>query len=424
MSKFFDVPVRRAKMATMVLGANGYNADANSRVDLTAWDGWRSPTTGKKPMLLTLEFKFTGDFTTANGDAALRSLFLMYMLDIVSMKGPGGIEIIRGAKGWHRYLYNYLNKGEIRGFRPRNIAANGSGTLGHNTRTVSMYLDFVEHKARNPYFRCWPLECFTSKSGGAELTLFQKSAAQLLFTGGAAVHLGVPTGTLEIWAHIWDVPATQVIIPAIVLESSQTGDARVNPTPGAGAYLRLMMANSPNGGDNGQAADVDDLSAYTTLNSFGYQNRYVVQGDEGLDLYMQRISEAITDEQHSQLDDPTGNKAEYMLLNPVENFDGHVRAIPFVTPRNGEDITEAPIFTDDPKLTANGNSRAGLPVSITWLTQTVQPRTNAQLQAIINSMTSLRGTKITAQARPFTQGGRAIYAGADPSRVPLMIDAT
>jgi hypothetical protein len=419
MSKFFDVPVRRAKMATLVLGANGYNADANSRVDMTAWDGWRSPVAGKKPMLLALEFKLVGDFTTANGDAALASLYLQYMLDIVSLKGPGGIEIIRGAKGWHRWLYNYMKKGEIRGVRPRNIAANSSGALGHNARTVTMYVDFVEHKARNPYFRCWPAECFTSKSGGAELTLFQKSTAQSLFTGGSLVHLGLPTVTVEIWAHLWDIDARRMIIPAVILEASQPGDARLNPTPGLGAYLRIMMANSPAPADNTNAADIDDLSSYSVLNSFGYQNRYLIQGDEGLDLYMQKVSDEITEEQHSQLDDPTQNKAEYMLFNPSENRRGNVPAIPFVYPRNGQDITDAPIFTDDPKLTANGNSRAGLPASITWLTETIVPRTNAMLKSILSSMTTLRGTSITATPR-VPQG----YAGADSSRVPLVVDAS
>jgi hypothetical protein len=423
MSKFFDVPVRRAKMATLAIGT-GLNADANTRVDMQSWDGWRSPQPGKKGMLLAFELKFTGDFTTANGDAALRSLFLQYMLDVATLKGPGGIEIMRGSKGWHRYLYAYLNKGEIRGLRPRNIAANASGALGHNTRTVTMYIDFVEHRARNPYFRCWPVECFASKSGGAEFVIYQKSAAQALFTGGSTVHLGVPTGTLEIWAHIWDVDAKRVMIPAIVLESSQAGDTRLNPTPGAGAYLRLMMAASPNVADN-DGTYADDLSAYATLNSFGYQNRYLVQNDEGLDLYMQKVSEEVSEEQHSQLDDPTQNKAEYMLFNPSENFDGHVRAIPFVYLKNGQDITDAPIFTDDPKLRANGDSRTGLPASVTWLTQTLQRRTADMLRAIVSSMTSVRGTTISAASvTPLVDGrGVPVYRGADQQLVPVQIDA-
>jgi hypothetical protein len=145
------------------------------------------------------------------------------MLDIVTLKGPGGIEIIRGAKGWHRWLYNYLNKGEIRGVRPRNIAANASGALGHNTRTVTMY---STSSSTAPATR-------TSVAGRSSASRRSRAAPSSRSSrsrrrrrsspAAATVHLGVPTGTLEIWAHIWDVDAKRVIIPAIVLESVAGG---------------------------------------------------------------------------------------------------------------------------------------------------------------------------------------------------------
>jgi hypothetical protein len=72
MSKFFDVPVRRAKMATLVLGA-GLNADANSARRHDRLGRLAQPDAGQKADAARLEFKFTGDFTTANGDAALRA---------------------------------------------------------------------------------------------------------------------------------------------------------------------------------------------------------------------------------------------------------------------------------------------------------------------------------------------------------------
>jgi hypothetical protein len=88
-----------------------------------------------------------------------------------------------------------------------------------------------------------------------------------------------------------------------------------------------------------------------------------------------------------------------MLFNPSENFDGHVRAIPFVYPRNGQDITDAPIFTDDPKLTANGNSRTGSARVDHVAHADAAAAHQRDMLRRSSRMTSLRGTTITATPR-------------------------
>ncbi|HEX8010198.1 MAG TPA: hypothetical protein VF814_04600 [Casimicrobiaceae bacterium] len=415
MSKFFDVPTRRVVMATMTLGTD-LPANATKRVDMSNFDAWRSPVLGMKPMLLAIEARITGVFTTAAASAGLRDMFLQYLHDFVSLKGPGGIELIRDGAGWHRYLFNYLQKGELRGIRARALAANaGPGTASY-TRTIEQFVDFVEHKAPDPYFRCWPFECFANKASGAELTVRLRDSATL-FLSAAAVVLGLSSATIEYAVHLSDVPAANLQIPAIVLESNIGHENRVRATPGNGAYLRCVVANSPAPADNVGGED-DDLSGYDTIDSFGHEGRYLLK-DESVDTFVQRVTDEVSDEPASNFDDPSNYRAAYRMTSPFENFDGHLRMLPLIYLRNGQGLGDVPVFQDEPKLRVNGDVRTALPEEISWLTQQVIPRTKEQEKAI------LRSIRINGTDTPISKAGVTPkrYAGHDPSRVPLIVDA-
>jgi hypothetical protein len=418
MSKFFDVPSRRVKMATLTLGS-GLNADADTRIDLTGFDGWRPAKSNRKAVLLALELEVSGDFATTDGSAKLGNLFLNYMLDPTSLKGPGGVELINPtSRGWHRPFYNYMQQGEMRGLFTRDIAANSSGSLAHHTRTMNMFLDFVEHRSPDPYARCWPAECFFTKGTGAEFIVKMKSAAQILFLSSAAVHLSFPSGTLTVYAHLSDVPANRLRIPSMLLERAINGDSRTNPTPGPGAYTRLLIANSPAPADNPGGED-DDLSDYTQIDYFGYAGNYGIW-KEDVAGYVQRVSDEISEEPRPQLDDPTSYRSDAYILNPLSNFDGHLRALVLQYLRSGDTLSASRVYADEPKLGANGDSRTNLPQAINFITQEPIARTSGMMSAILSTIT--RASNGQPLNRTPILDPR--YKSADPSRSPWIVDAS
>ena len=76
---------------------------------------------GLGPKLGGQALQLGGNFQTANGSAKVPSLLLQYMLDITTLKAPSGIELIRTSKGWHRYFYNYMQNGSLRGLLHRGL---------------------------------------------------------------------------------------------------------------------------------------------------------------------------------------------------------------------------------------------------------------------------------------------------------------
>lgn len=420
-----NLHVRRVKVAALQAPVLAFDAD--TRVDLTAFDGWQSPYPTQKPVCVGLELQISGTniWQLAANSAALKDLFLGHMLDITQLSVAGGVDLIRGAKGYLRSLFNYLQRGRIEDVRARNLAAPG-GAPATYTRTITAMIDFLEPRLRNPFMRCWPVECLVSRQAGSQFLFKLNAAAKQFFVGGSASTLSIVTANtpvVTVWMHIVDVDARDVTMPAIVLESHQVSDTRVNPTPGAGAYLRILGTLSPVNADNygANGTDVDDLSAYSTIDYFGTPNNYAIW-KEDVSLYMRKVARSVSLDPPLLQDDPAngGNaKAQFQLFNPLENFDGHLRAIPFLYPKPGQDVNDARIFADDPKLGANGDSRAGLPASINWATHAVVPRTTAQLLAAINCLRTTRGTAVTNRPKIPPQ-----YSKADPSRVPLSIDLT
>lgn len=421
MSKYFDIPSRRVKVATYTAGGD-LTLGTDKRVTLSGFDGWRPLSNAKKAILLALEFVVSGTFTLNAASAKLPAFFLNYMLDIPTLKGAGGIELIRNGKGWWRGFLNYMQAGQMRGLFTRDLAANGGGSPANYTRTFNQFVDFVEHRSPDPYARCWPAECFFgANTGGAELQFNMKGAVQTLFTGGAAATLGFTAGTVTIYAHMADVDARRVRIPTMLLERMIPTDQNVvNPSPKAGVYTRLLIANSPAPADN-PGATADDLSAYTQLDYFGYNGNFPIY-KEDVAGYIQRVSDEISEEQRPVFDDPTSERSDAYLFNPLTNFDGHLRGIPLQYLRSGESITASRVFKDDPKLGANGDARGGLPTAINFISQEPIARTAQQTSAILASISRAGNPQANLQGRGTSPDPK--YAGSDPSRSPAIVDAS
>jgi hypothetical protein len=399
-------------VATLTLGA-GLTAGTEKYVSLKDVQSFLSP--GFKSMLLRLRLvvQVTGTITAAQ--PALSSLFLKALIN-KRLVGPANYPIVADQPGWQDSLWQYIVRGEVGWKRCRDIAA---GTTAF-TRTWEQGIDFEEPNLNSQTARCWPLEAFKAPNSGLYITL---RATPLTIKGVAG--FTITAATIQVFADVFDVPADQVSIPVPTTRYSiATNAADLNPTPGIGKYLRMMMSNSPIPTDNvdqtfGAATNTsDDLSAYTTVNSFGYVGNQPVL-EEPVDQLLQRKVREVSREPHSQLDNNAGNKGEFRLIDPMESFDGLVRLIPLVTPGRGTSVVDARRFSDFPKLYANGGVRTGLPSGFWWLLERIDNRTDAILNGIVGAMTDINGRPILGRSAIVPPH----YRGADPTIVPLIINA-
>jgi hypothetical protein len=404
------IPTTPRLVKTLTLGSN-LTAGQETKIELSSVQPFVD--VGRKSMLKRLRFKVTAAFTITAAQPALASVWLKFFLD-KRLVGPANYPIVDKQPGWQDVIWAYLQKGEIDWLRCRDIAA---GTTSA-TRTWEQAIEFEEPAIIGQGARFWPVEAFKAPGSGLYLTL---RGPTLTLKGVATIT--ITSCTIQVYADVFDVPANAVSIPTLVTRYSlATMAADATPTPGIGRYLRIVMANSPLATDNvdttfgAAGGTADDLSAYTTVESFGYQGAFSVY-QEAVDQLIQRKMREISVEQHSQLDNNAGNKSEFRFLDPQENFDGLLHAIPLVTPTRGtQDMQRLPQFADVPRLQANGGSRAGLPAGFNWLCERVDIRTAAVLNATVGALTDVNGRsalgKNTATARGYT----------DPSVAPLTID--
>jgi hypothetical protein len=373
---------------------------------------------GNKSMLARVVCKVTATFSIPGSSPALPTLFFKYLLD-KSMVGPGNYDVSKDRRGWHDSIWNYMQRGEIDGIRGADIAASTTSA----TRTWTQQIDFEEPVSSSPMARMYPVEVFRAPNAGLWLTL--KSGITI-----KGVALTVTAATVKIYLDVFDVPASAVPIPIPVSEFAlQTNTGDFAPSPGPGKYLRLVMSNSPVGGDNSDPTfgagntppTPDDLSSYTHIDSFGYPANYVVL-DEDVDVFMQRVMKDVTVERHSQLSSNAGNKSEFRLFDPQESFDGLTRAIPLVYPSKGTDITHVPAFEAPPQLKANGGVRTGLPAGFWFLCQKLDPRTDVMLNAFVGAMSSAGTGKSIIGRNAIVAPG--YHGSSDYSRAPLIINAT
>lgn len=396
---------------TFTLGAN-LTAGQEKRIELSKVQPFLNP--GGKSMVKRIRFKNTATFTITAAQPKLPSLWLKVFLD-KKLVGPAGYQIVQSQPGWQDALWEYLQRGEIDWLRCRDIAAGVTSA----TRTWEQAIDFEEPMTLAPAARFWPLEAFKAAGSALSLTL---RATPLTVKGVATVTIA--SWTTKVYLDVFDVDASMVPLPTLITRYSlatQSGDAK--PSPGIGKYLRIAMANSPIPTDNVDTAfgaggnTSDDLSSYLTVDSFGYQGNFAVY-QEDVDQLIQRKVKELSVEQHSQLDDNSGNKSEFRIGDPQENFDGLVRLIPVLTPSKGyANIANAPRFADMPVLQVNGGSRAGLPGGFFWLCERIDARTDAVLNATVGAMTDVNGRSLLGRSAKVTPGYN------DPSVAPLLIDA-
>jgi hypothetical protein len=398
-------------VATFTLGQN-LQPNTKTFVDLSKIEPYIN--FGFKSMLMRLRFKISATWgsITPPGSGALSTLFLKYLLN-TEVRGPGNFYITQDRRGWHDYLWEYMQRGEIDWIRGLDIPQAATSA----TRTWTQAIDFEEPRAKGPISRCWPIEAFRAPNAGLWIT-WKDNVTIKGFALGAASSV-----VIKVYAEVFDVPANAVPLPPCISEFAvQTNSGEVNPSPGIGKYVRILMANSPVPDDNLGGAATDDLSAYTVIDYFGLQNNYSVLNAD-VDQYISLVNQKVAIEQHSQLNTNTGNKGEFRLIDPQENFDGILRAIPLVFPNAGDELLNGPTYADFPKLGANGGNRAGLPAGFFFLCQRVDPRTDAILNATVGALTSSSSNQ-SVQGRPAQVARGFDVPGIDKSRVPLLINCT
>lgn len=397
----------RRKIASLVLGSAALPANTKTAVDMTKIPPFVQ--VGMRSVMMKLEFKLTATFTEPASQPLLQTLYLKSLLD-TELVGPAGFIITAARKGWHDPIWEYMQRGRIDWIKGINLPAAGTAA----TRTWTQEIDFEEPLTSSPLARCWPVEAF--KAGGAGLFVTYKTPYTI-----KGVALTTTSLTLDIYAHVFDVKASEVPIPILVSELAvKTNGGDINPSPGIGQYLRILMSLAPVPADNDGTAS-DDLSAYTTIDYFGLQNAYAVY-QQPVPLYMQDLNKQIATEQPSQLNVNTGNQSEFRLLDPQQNFDGAIRAIPLVYPQKGSNIFNGPIYNDFPRLGANGDVTAGLPLNFWWLLQRLEPRTQAVFNATVGAMTSVSTNRSLLGANGKIPSG--LVGQADVSRLPMIVDAS
>jgi len=185
-----------------------------------------------------------------------------------------------------------------------------------------------------------------------------------------------------------------------------------------------MLVNDPK-----LATTADDLSGYTTVNSFGYAGNYTIV-NKSVDQLLRQFVEEISTEPHQPFvpaaspttASPT-QKSEAQLLNPLENVDGLTRVIPLVYPKRGSDIAGIPRwFGAKPVTVLNNDATAGIPASVDMLYQRVQPSTDAWRTAIVGALGDAVLQRKLIVPVGYSRNG-AVAPGIDEKRIPLIIDA-
>lgn len=400
---------QRRLIATLTLGSN-LVANTKTFVDMSKIQPF--VTVGMKSVLQKIEFELAATITEPASQPALSTLFLKYFLD-TELIGPANFPIRQAGRGWMDPIWEYMQRGRIDWIKGADLAANATSS----NRTWTQEMDFYEPNTKAPIARCWPVEAFKAGNAGLWVT-FKTPIASIK---GVST-LTVTALTLNIYAHVFDVPAATTPIPLLVSEFSvKTNAGDINPTPGIGKYLRVLLANSPVVTDN-DGTNADDLSAVANIDYFGLANAYAVYQQPTF-LYVQDGNKSIANEQPSQLNVNTGNKGEFRLLDPQQNLDGVLRVIPLIFPDKGSDLTGGPLYNDFPRLGINGNVTAGLPANFYFLCQRVEPRTDAILNATVSALTSASTGKPLIGQQAVVPKGHAVQ-GADISRVPLLINAS
>jgi hypothetical protein len=402
------IKTTRRLVASMVLGSASFAPNVKTFVDMSKIPPFVQ--VGMKSMLMKLEFQLTATMGFGSSGPAVPTLFLKYLLD-TELWGPGNYVITSDRRGWHDSVWQYMQRGRIDWIKGADIPASTSSA----TRTWTQEMDFEEPNLPSQIARCWPIEAF--RAGGAGLYIKYKTPVTIK---GATIT--TTALTLNIYAHVFDMPAAAVSLPLLISEfATKTNTGDINPSPGIGQYLRTLMALSPVPADNDGTAS-DDLSPYTQIDYYGLPNAYTVY-QQPVTLHMQDMAKLISTEQPSQLNTNTNNKSEFRLLDPQQNFDGAIRAIPLVWPDKGRDITAGPIYNDKPQLGVNGNVTAGLPANFWFMNQRIDPRTDAILNATVSAMTSA-STGQTLLGRVAAIPKAHNVPGVDKSRVPLLINAS
>lgn len=409
------IQTKRRLVATLTLGSN-LNLNTRTFVDLSKIQPFID--VGNKSMLARVLIKTTATLTIPAAQPALPTLFLKALVD-KDLIGPGNYQITYGRRGWHDPIWGVMQRGELDGIRGADIAAGTTSAV----RTWTQAIDFEEPLLGGQIARCYPVEAFTAPNAGLWLTL--RSG----FTIKGISSVTVSAAVISVYVDVFDVAADAVPLPIPMSEFAlQTLANDINPTPGPGKYLRVVMANSPIAVDNSDPTfgagnsppTPDDLSAYTTVDYFGVAANYAVY-QEDVSLLMQRVSKDILTEKHSQLASNAGNKSEFRLFDPQENYDGLTRAIPLIYPSKGADLTQVPSYEAPPRLGANGGIRTGLPQGFWFLCQRFDPRSDSMLNALVGAMTaSGTGKSILGRTAQIAPGYRG---SSDYTRAPLIINA-
>jgi hypothetical protein len=407
-----QLPTKAVLLGTLNLG-NQINGNQWTPFALDGLPEFLTP--GNKAIVTKFETKITGVFTTSASDAALYSYFLHNCLDTEFY--AAGVRIV-SRQGWQDPIWDVLSSGRIGSDRCADLPATGGGGPGSYTRTFSKSIKFVDDRLSSRLARCWP--AISLAKGGAYLRFYLHAAAEVLKT----VHLGLTSGTqLEVWAHLLDVPAAMVPVPAYVEEMSEDGKKETNPTPGLGQYMTIAMVNPPQ--NQGQGTSLDDLSAYTTIDSFGTKGRPIVDGEK-VDFVLRKFNEAMVDDVDARpANGPQAtNKLETRSCDPRESADGLTRMIPLQYMRRGQDISEAPKFYGDfPRLRANNNVTTGLPTQVSFLVRRVQPRDPKMVGEIVKWLSNDAINRPLVVPPGYTDGKGNMRANVDAQRIPLFADA-
>ena len=410
------LPEKIVRVGSFTLG-NQFSANKWFDVSFQNLPEYQLP--GFKSIITEIELKCALTATTLANDQALPGMFLHYLLD-TEVYGPGGARW-RQRKGWHDPIWNAVQDGRVLGQRAAALPLTG-GSPGSYARTFSKHIRFTEDLMSSRFAACPP--SIAMAKGNGKLRFFLHNSSEGVRPGGAGpLGLGCSAAVIDVFVHTIDVPNTKVPLCVFLEEMSIDGLSDMWPSPDIGDYLRIVLANGPAFG----ATSWDDVSAYTNIDSFGVPGNFRVF-DTPVDLWYREFHKQITDQfgdEHTLLDAAAANqKAEFRVLDPIENNDGKLRGIPLVYPRFGQDIAEAVRFRGaKPLLKTNGNSRAGLPATIDFLVHRVQPRDDKALNAMLTALSPNavhRGVDIPMSYKDAS--GKKL-PGIDERRIPLLVDA-
>lgn len=421
-----QLPRKLYKIGSYVMGStSGFSGNKWFDIILDNLPEYLIP--GNKAYVEEFELKLTMTFGTLANDPALQSIFLNNTVD-TEVYGPGSFRI-SSRKGWHDPLWAAIQDGRVYGARCLDLPTTG-GSPGSYTRTFTKHIRFVDDFMSSRFARCIPAIAFAKAAG--KLRVFVHAAAEAI---KGLAGLSVSACTIDLFAHLIDIPAQHCIMPVLVEEQSNDGIKDTNPGPDIGAYMRLVMANGPQFASGGWA-NTDDLSAYTSLDLFGDPGNYTII-DRPVDLHMRQVNEDLSQQGGDPHQFMTAaatpgaatpvQKSEFRVYDPVENFDGKLRGIPLVYQRYGADIADIPRwYGKKPTLKANNNSPTGLPPSVDVLYQRVVARDQKWITSIMGAV-SPRATGRNLVVPPgYMKDPRNEKLGAKPgvdlSRVPLFFD--